>query len=77
MLVLQSEIVQVIKAAICVYSWLKVSQQALTRGLLSGLEERPVDAPLTERDLTKSSEIKRMSKRLEYNQQETVCRMLI
>lgn len=27
-------------------------QQALTLGLLRGLEERPVDAPLTERDLT-------------------------
>lgn len=34
-------------------SLLKVGQQALTLGLLSGLEERPVDAPLTERDLTK------------------------
>ena len=35
----------------CVYSLLKVGQQALTLGLLRGLEDRPVDAPLTERDL--------------------------
>lgn len=36
----------------CAYCLLKVGRQALTLGLLRGLEERPVDAPLTERDLT-------------------------
>lgn len=31
--------------------WLKVVHHCLTLGLLRGLEERPLDAPLTERDL--------------------------
>lgn len=35
-----------------VYNLLKAGQQALTLGLLRGLDERPVEAPLTERDLT-------------------------
>lgn len=42
-----------------VHSLSKVGQQALTLGLLRGLEERPVDAPLTERDLTERQEVKR------------------
>lgn len=40
------------------YILLKAGQQALTLGLLRGLEERPVDAPLTERDLIKRPKIK-------------------
>lgn len=43
---------RVIKAATVFRSLLKAGQQALTLGLLRGLDERPVEAPLTERDLT-------------------------
>lgn len=40
---------------------LRVCQQALTLGLLRGLEESPVDAPLTERDLANRPESKNLS----------------
>lgn len=56
-----------------VYSLSKFGHQALTLGLLRGLEERPVDAPLTERDLGNRVEVKGLSANKEYEQREAVC----
>ena len=36
---------------------LKAGCQTLTLGLLRGLEESPLDAPLTERDLTRDTKV--------------------
>lgn len=38
-----------------------LDQSSLTLGLLRGLEERPVDAPLTDRDLTNRTGVGRSS----------------
>lgn len=64
---LVSSVMQIIKTV----GLLKVGQQALTLGLLRGLEDKPVEAPLTERDLTKRPEVIRLSK-THYHNEETV-----